>query len=70
MKVSLKAARINANLTQKEVGETLGISRETVRFIESGKREITYSEFKHLCNLYNCTEDDLILPYKSPLNEN
>lgn len=69
MKVSLKAARVNANLTRKEVAEKLGFSTDTLKSIENGKREIRVSEFNVLCGLYNCTVDDIFLPFNSPKSE-
>lgn len=69
MKVTLKAARVNANLTRKEVAEKLGLSTDTLKSIESGKREIRVSEFNMLCGLYNCTIDDIFLPFNSPKSE-
>lgn len=69
MRVSLKAARINANLTRKQVAEKLGFSTDTLKSIENGKREVRVSEFNTLCNLYNCTIDDIFLPFNSPKSE-
>lgn len=64
MKVSLKAARVNANMTQKEVGEILGVSKDTIKLIEKGKRSVKVVEFDMLCQLYKCTRDDIFLPYE------
>jgi transcriptional regulator with XRE-family HTH domain len=36
--ISLAAARVNANLTQKEFGERCGVSESTVIAWETGKR--------------------------------
>lgn len=69
MKVSLKAARVNANLTQHEVGKALGVSKDTIKLIEKGARDLRISEFNTLCTLYNCTKDDIFLPYNSPKSE-
>lgn len=38
MKISMSAARINAGLKQEDVAEKLGISRDTIRGWENGKR--------------------------------
>lgn len=62
MKVSLKSARVNANLTQRDVANHLGVSIDVIKKMESGKRELTVSEFYLLCDLYHCTYDDIILP--------
>ena len=64
MKVSLKAARVNANMTQKEAGEVIGVSKDTIKSIEKGKRNIRVNEFDALCRAYNCTRDDIFLPYE------
>lgn len=69
VKVSLKAARVNANLTRKEVAKKLGLSTDTLKSIENGKREVRMSEFNILCALYNCTIDDIFLPFNSPKSE-
>ena len=37
MSISLKAARVNKNLTQKEAAEMLGIAVDTLRMYEIGK---------------------------------
>lgn len=65
MKVSLKAARVNSNLTQEQAGKALGVSKDTIKSIESGKREIRVTELDVLCDLYQCTRDDVFLPYNS-----
>lgn len=63
MKVSIKAARVNAGLTQTQAGEAIGKSKDVIKSIESGKREIKVSEFEALCRLYKCTMDDIFVPY-------
>lgn len=69
MKVSLKAARVNAELTRKEVVKHLGFSTDTLKAIENGKRELKISEMDILCELYKCTRDDIFLPFNSPKSE-
>lgn len=69
VRISLKAARVNANLTRKDVAAKLGFSTDTLKSIENGKREIRVSEFNILCGLYNCTVDDIFLPFNSPKSE-
>lgn len=58
-KISLKAARVNANLSQKEVAKALGISNKTIHCWETG---ITSPQAKHidaLCELYHMSYNDL-----------
>lgn len=62
MKVSLKALRVNAELTQEDVAKELGVSVDTVKNIEAGKRELRVSELKTVCALYGCTFDDIFMP--------
>lgn len=64
MKISLKAARVNANLTQKEVARKLDISDVTVINWENGKTAPTVKQIYSLCSLYGCTLDDIFLPYE------
>lgn len=64
MKVSLKAARVNANLTQAEAGKALGVSKDTIKSIENGKRGLEVMECDKLCEIYGCTRDDIFLPYE------
>lgn len=69
MKVSLKAARVNAELTRKEVVKYLGFSIDTLKSIENGKREVKITELYILCDLYNCTIDDIFLPFNFAKSE-
>jgi len=39
--------------TQKELAKTLGLTRESVNFRFSGKREWTISEIEKICKHYN-----------------
>ena len=63
MKISLKAARVNAELTRKDVVKHLGVSTDTLKLIENGRRDLRVSELNILCKLYKCTIDDIFLPF-------
>lgn len=69
MKVSLQAARVNANLTQEDVAKALRKSKTTIVSWEKGKSEIDKANFEALCKLYNCYIDDIFLPLKSTKSE-
>jgi transcriptional regulator with XRE-family HTH domain len=59
LKISLKAARINAGLSQKEAAKLLKVSNKTLHSWENGS---TYPSAKHIdaiCELYKMTYDDL-----------
>lgn len=59
VKVSLKAARINANLMQKEAAKKLGISNKTLCHWENGKGRIPADKIVLICNLYNLHYDNI-----------
>lgn len=57
MRISIKAARVNAGLTQREVAKTLGVSRETIINWEKGKTFPKSNQKKKLSELFNLSED-------------
>jgi len=71
MKVSLKAARVNAELKQSEVAEMLGTNVDRVKYLETkeGSARITYETLLTLCSIYHCTPDDIFLPIDYPKSE-
>ena len=64
-KISLAAARVNAEYTQEQAAELLGVSKQTINAWENGKSEPTYSRLKELANLYKIDIDYIRLPVKS-----
>ncbi len=62
MKVSLKAARVNARFSQAEVARILRKSKQTIVNWENGKTEIDKANFEMLCQIYHCQMDDIFLP--------
>lgn len=71
MRVSLKAARVNAELRQAQVAEKLNVPVDRIKYLESkeGSARITYETLLQLCSIYGCTPDDIILPIDYPLSE-
>lgn len=63
LKISLKAARVNANLSQEEVARKMKKSKVTINNWENGKTEIDYGNLNELCRLYSVTMDDILLSY-------
>lgn len=57
IKISLEAARVNAGLTQKEVGKELNVSNKTVCAWEKGKSFPDAEQINALCNLYGIPYD-------------
>ena len=60
MKITLKAARVNAGLTQEQVAKSLKKSKNTIVNYESGKSTPDIETGKALAALYGCSVDDLI----------
>lgn len=61
MKITLRAARVNAGLTQAEVALALGVNIATVSSWETGKTKPSLENFRKLCALYKWPEDAVVL---------
>ena len=71
MKITLKAARVNAGLTQDEVAEKVKKSKNTIVSYEKGRSIPDIEMGKKLASLYGCSVDDLIfLPNDCALSTN
>ena len=62
VKISLEAARVNANMTISEVAETMHLSRNTIINWEKGRTKIPYKSLISLCELYKFPVDYIFLP--------
>lgn len=60
MKISLKAARVNAGLTQKDVCNKLKITEKTLIDWERGNKEIKTISLIALCSVYGIEVDDIL----------
>lgn len=60
MKLTLKAARVNANLTQREVAKLSGLSRNTISSYEQGKTYPDIEVAKFFASLYGMSVNDFI----------
>ena len=66
LRISLAAARVNAELTQSEVAKMLHVSPNTLVAWEKGKTEPSISQGRTLSELYKIPLDSLIfLPSQS-----
>lgn len=66
LKISLKAARVNAGLSQKEVADKLNVSNKTVCSWENGETYPSAEKIDALCNLYGVSYDNInFLPNNS-----
>ena len=69
MKVSMKAMRVNRDMTQREAAEKIGIRRETLQSWEAGRTFPQAQKLKALCEVYRCKMDDIFLPDKLTLSK-
>ncbi len=60
LSVTLASARVNANLTQKEVAKILKVSEATVNAWENGKTEPRISQARSLSELYKIPLNQII----------
>lgn len=66
LKISLRAARTNANLSQDEAARELGVSNKTLCAWENGKSFPKADKIDAICNLYKVSYDQLnFLPNNS-----
>lgn len=59
MQMSLRALRVNANLTQQEAADALEIYLGTLRNYESGKTFPDQPVIERMCALYGVTYDQI-----------
>lgn len=70
MSITLKAARVNQNLTQEEAAKRLGVQKETVSNWERGKSFPSTKLIPKITELYKVNYDDLnFLPSHIGLTE-
>lgn len=59
MKNNLKVARIQVNLTQQQLAEKVGVTRQTISLIEKGKYNPTLKLCLEICYALNKTLDEI-----------
>lgn len=57
----MRELRINAGMTQKQLGEKLGLCRVQIANIETGNTSTTIDRIMLLCDLFGVTPNDLLL---------
>ena len=66
-KMSLKAARVNAGLSQKAAADEFGISNKTLSKWENGITYPTVDMLHKMCVRYGVHYDDIIILPSNPL---
>lgn len=67
VKMSLKAARVNAGLSQKEAAVRLGVSNKTLGSWEQGNTYPSADKITAICNLYGVEYDIINFLPSNPL---
>ena len=62
MKISLKALRVNQNMTQEEAAKALNVTARTIQNWEDYRTFPTGIQLVHICSVYKCGLDDIFLP--------
>lgn len=57
--MTMKAARINRNMTQEEVAEKLNVTKKTVSSWENGRTLPGLDKIEAICELYGLSYDDI-----------
>jgi len=60
MRITIRAARVNARLTQTEAANALNIGLKTLQNWESGASCPRADKMPEICKLYGCNTDDII----------
>ena len=60
LRITLKAARVNAGYSQKAAASALGISNKTLSRWETGDSFPNVEKIRLICELYKITYDELI----------
>lgn len=61
MKISLKAARVNAGFSQDALAKQIGVSKSTISRWEIGILKIPENSLKKICDLCQLEKEDIIL---------
>lgn len=57
--LSIKVARVEKDMTQKDLAEAVGVSRQTVNAIEKGEYNPTIKLCRKICRVLEKSLDDL-----------
>lgn len=55
--ITLKAARVNKELTQEQAAKLMGVSVSTIKNWENKKTAPTYPQVKRICEIYGVSSD-------------
>ena len=61
-KITLAGARVSSGLTQQEMADKMGVSREILHKWETGKAEMRTAYLMAICYITGFSVDDILLP--------
>lgn len=64
LKISLAAARVNAEMTQADVASIMKVSKKTIINWEKGIIHPKPAQFEMMCRIYKIPPDNIFLPEK------
>lgn len=64
-RISIAAARVNANMNQREMAEYLGVDVSTVSNWEKGKSEPNVSQLRNISKISGIPMDFIFVPEQS-----
>ena len=64
LKITLKAARVNAGLSQDDVVKKIHKSKPVLVAWENGKSDISVKDFHNLCSIYKIDPANILLPFE------
>ena len=60
IKLTLKAARVNAGLTQKQLANLMGISESTmIKWEKSNGKDVKLADFRKICKILGMNPNDI-----------
>ena len=62
MRVTIRAARVNAGMSQQQAAKAVGVTFYKLQAWESGKVEPKVSDLYKMAKAYGCTISDFLLP--------
>lgn len=69
LRISLAAARVNANMTQDDVAKKLGVAKNTIVAWEKGENEPKVTQALALSEIYGIPLDNIFLPCNLAISE-
>lgn len=65
VKISLAAARVNAEMTQEEAAKRMNVSKKTIVNWEKGSAIPSFASLKALSEIYKMPMDNIFLPHQA-----